>query len=245
MKSSRVLIVDDERLGRQRLSKLLEAHPEIAVVGEADSVETARLQMEALQPDLVFLDIQMPPGNGFDLIPHVCAATRVVFVTAYDSFALRAFEVNALDYLLKPVHPDRLASCLSRLRSPGEPPSPPGLTYQDTFIVKESRNWRKIAVADILLIQAEGTYSRVEMVNATREAMILRSLTDWMKQLPEAHFVRVSRSLIINLERLVRVRTIHRDASELILHGRSLPLTLRRHAVSRLRQRLRDARAPG
>jgi two-component system LytT family response regulator len=111
----RALLVDDERLARVELRRLLAAHPEIEVVAEADSVATARTALASAQPDVVFLDVQMPGGSGFELLGGDGLELAVVFVTAFDAHALRAFEVNALDYLLKPVHPERLAQAVGRL----------------------------------------------------------------------------------------------------------------------------------
>ena len=111
----RALLIDDEALARTELRRLLAAHPDVAIVGEADDVSSARARLAPADYDLVFLDIQLAGGSGFDLIPHVAPAAAIVFVTAHDAFALRAFEVNALDYLLKPVPPTRLAESLARL----------------------------------------------------------------------------------------------------------------------------------
>ena len=118
MNTLRALLVDDERLARKRLAELLTRHPEITVVGEADSVESAAAAVTRLRPDVVFLDIEMPPGNGLDLLPLLPAVPElpaIVFVTAYEAFAVQAFAVSALDYLLKPVHPERLALTVGRL----------------------------------------------------------------------------------------------------------------------------------
>ena len=118
MNPLRALLVDDERLARKRLAELLSRHVEITVVGEADSVESAAAMTQRLRPDVIFLDIEMPPGNGLDLLPLLPAPPElpsIVFVTAYEAFAVQAFEVSALDYLLKPVHPERLALTVDRL----------------------------------------------------------------------------------------------------------------------------------
>src|ERR671912_373625 len=111
----RALIVDDERLGRKELMKLLEEHPMIEVVGEAVNAEEAVQMINDLNPDLLFLDIQMPGKTGFELLEMLDAVPLVVFTTAYDEFALKAFEVNALDYLLKPIQAERLSETVSKL----------------------------------------------------------------------------------------------------------------------------------
>ena len=110
----KALIVDDERLGRAELRRLLEPHPEVEIVGEARDADEALALIEQLQPDLLFLDIQMPGRTGFELLEQLDRVPLVVFTTAYDDYALKAFEVNALDYLLKPVSPERLEAALAR-----------------------------------------------------------------------------------------------------------------------------------
>ena len=137
MTPGRAVIVDDERLARRELAFLLQKHPEIEVAGEAGSVREAVQVLERLHPDLVFLDIQMPRENGFDLFERTRVAAAVIFVTAHDEFALRAFEVNALDYLMKPVNPRRLQQAIDRFlrRDPGEPAKARPLAYEDTIFV--------------------------------------------------------------------------------------------------------------
>jgi two-component system LytT family response regulator len=117
----RAVVIDDERLARRELRAMLAVHDAIEVVGEAASVEQAVAAVAALRPDVIFLDIQLSPGTGFDLLERLDHAVRIVFVTAFDAFALRAFEVNALDYLLKPIHPQRLAQAVARLTGATEP----------------------------------------------------------------------------------------------------------------------------
>src|SRR6201986_1471092 len=111
----RALIIDDERLARKELAKLLEEHPSIEVVGEAMNADEADKMIEELNPDLLFLDIQMPGRTGFQLLESLDSVPLVIFTTAYDEFALKAFEVNALDYLLKPIQPERLSEAISKL----------------------------------------------------------------------------------------------------------------------------------
>ena len=111
----KALIIDDERLARAELRRLLEKHPEVEIVGEARDAEEALSQIGRVEPELLFLDIQMPGANGFELLEQLDRVPLVIFTTAYDDYALKAFEVNALDYLLKPVAPDRLASALAKV----------------------------------------------------------------------------------------------------------------------------------
>ena len=111
----KALIIDDERLARAELRRLLEKHPEVEIVGEARDAEDALAQIGGVEPELLFLDIQMPGANGFELLEQLDRVPLVIFTTAYDEYAIQAFEVNALDYLLKPVSPERLAAALGRM----------------------------------------------------------------------------------------------------------------------------------
>ena len=116
----KAIIIDDERLARNELKKLLQEFPEVEVIGEAANANEGIEKIESLNPDLVFLDIQMPGKTGFDMLTQIERAPHVIFVTAYDEYALKAFEVNALDYLMKPVEPKRLADALLKVRQKDE-----------------------------------------------------------------------------------------------------------------------------
>lgn len=246
----RALLVDDERLAGKRLATLLAAHPEIQVVGEARDLTAARALLGKLKPDVVFLDVQLPPENGFDLLPDVPAETEVVFVTAHDGFALRAFEANALDYLLKPVHPDRLARSVERLlrrRSASNPPIPlpsPGrsaparLAITDPILLRDGRQWLKLDPTAVAAICGEGTYTRLYTTTGG-SVLQLRTLAQWTALLPEAQFVRVSRSVLVNLRQVERLETISRDQANLHLRGHPQPLALGRVASQELRNALR------
>ena len=162
----RVFIVDDERLARDELRRLLRAHPDVIVAGEAASADDAAAQLTELDIELLLLDIQMPGGTGFDLLERLQRVPPVVFTTAYDEFAVRAFDVNAFDYLVKPIHPDRLAKALERSRraiAPGvglDKPSPVRAPQERVFLRDGERCWI-VPVASIALFEAEGNYTRV------------------------------------------------------------------------------------
>jgi len=245
----RALIVDDERLARKRLRDLLAPHPEVEVVGEADSVESAARLAAELQPDLLFLDVEMPPNNGFDLLPMLpedASAPDVVFVTAYENFALRAFEVSAVDYLLKPIHPERLAITIRRLsagpRRDGEAEVPGeeqqwGMTSKITL--SDRRLKQVVEVAVIVSIQALGAYSRVSLLGLP-PIIVLRSISEWERRLPPGEFCRVDRSLIIQHPLLRKMEMKSRDETEIFLKGVDAPLTVGRAATARLKKQLRE-----
>lgn len=243
----RVIIVDDERPARRWLAELLAAHAGIEIVGEADGLASAIELAERVRPDIAFLDVQMPPGTGFDILPHLPPTTRVVFVTAHDFYAIRAFEMNALDYLLKPVHPDRLRATLSRLSSPFRAGSdccdvpPARLGIDDLVVLRDREALRIVPAGEIAAIQAEGAYSRV-LFRSGGSMMVLRALGAWECQLPAPPFARIHRSLIMHLDAVREVSTLARDDARVRLEGVPDLIPLRRAASLRLRRFLATQR---
>ncbi|MCK5528883.1 MAG: response regulator transcription factor [Kiritimatiellae bacterium] len=205
MRQLKCIIVDDERLARASLRALLEAHPELEIVAEASSVNEALEAISKYQPELVFLDIQMPGGTGFDLLKKLDNPPTIIFVTAYDKYAVRAFEVNALDYLLKPVEQERLRGCLEKLLSAPQlrcchsaaADSP--LRFDDEVLLDSGTRCILVAVADILAVRADGNYTRVIM-NDGEEIFVRVSLTRWIKRLPTVNFKQLTRSLLLNFD---------------------------------------------
>jgi len=191
------LIVDDERLARLELRRLLAAHPEVEIVGEARNAEEALDLARNLQPDVLFLDIQMPGMTGFDLLERLEDVPQVIFTTAYDAYALKAFEVNALDYLLKPVAPARLAAALAKVRI-----TPRQERLERVFVRDGDRCWI-VRLPDIFLLESEGNYTRVWF--ASERPLIRRSLNTLEEQLDAAVFFRASRKQMINLKWIEKV----------------------------------------
>lgn len=206
----RALIIDDEPHARADLRTQLAAHPDVVIVGESGTADDARTLLAGPAAyDLVFLDVQLLGANGFDLVPHVRPEARIVFVTAYNRFALRAFEVNALDYLRKPVRVARLAETLARLqpRLAGQPEAPaptasPPLTVQDLVAVKTGPGARRfVALSELVLVMADDNYS--QLILASGESVLVReTLAAWETRLPASHFMRVHRRSIVNLTRI-------------------------------------------
>lgn len=199
----KALIVDDERLARKELIKLLEDHPMIEVVGEAVNAEEANQMIADLNPDLLFLDIQMPGKTGFQLLEELDVVPLVVFTTAYDEFALKAFEVNALDYLLKPIQPERLLETVSKLaekertklvavRGPEKK-----LGLQDQVFVKDGDRCWFVSLSNVRLFESDGNYIKVYFDN--NRPMIHKSLNALDEKLDERAFFRASRKHIVNL----------------------------------------------
>jgi two-component system, LytTR family, response regulator len=204
----RALVIDDERLARKELTNLLSQHEEVEVVGEAINVDDAKEKIEKLQPDVIFLDIQMPEKTGFDLLEELDNVPHVIFTTAYDEYALQAFQVNALDYLLKPIQPERLTEAIKKLQTKiSEPKSEASqesstgsekkLSLQDQVFVKDGDRCWFVKLESVRLFESDGNYIKVYFEN--NKPMIHKSLNALDERLDEKSFFRASRKHIINL----------------------------------------------
>ena len=199
----KALLIDDERLARSELRRLLAPFPEIKIAGEAANAKQAREQMAALKPDLLFLDVQMPGETGMEFLESLDPpAPNVIFTTAYDEFAVKAFELNALDYLLKPVDPARLAEAVGRLAGPkaspkGKVPAAGHLNEKDKVFVREGDRCWFVEVGQIRLLESEGNYTRVHFGDA--QPQLFRSLNAMEERLDPKYFFRANRRQIINI----------------------------------------------
>lgn len=194
----KVIIVDDERLARKELQSLLVKFPNVEVIAECDSVQTALVEIERLKPDLVFLDINMPGKDGFALLEELNFIPEIIFVTAYDEYAIKAFEVNALDYLLKPIQSERLEEAINKFTSPeaiGNTSQKLGLN--DQVFVKDGEKCWFVKLANVPMFESEGNYVRVYFEN--NKPLILKSLNNLANKLDENVFFRANRKYIINL----------------------------------------------
>lgn len=198
----RVLIVDDARLARQELRTMLAGMVEVECVGEADDVPAAREAIAALKPDVVLLDIQLPSGSGFDVLDGVQPVPAVIFTTAYDQYAVRAFEANALDYLVKPVAPERLRAALARAGGPSSAPAArEQLGVDDKVFLREGERCWFVALGEIHRIVVDGNYARVWFRDQC--VLLARSLNALEARLDPALFFRANRNTLVNL-RMVR-----------------------------------------
>jgi two-component system, LytTR family, response regulator len=229
------VIVDDERPARRELRMLLAAYPDIKIGGEAADIGSAKEVVGRMAPDVVFLDIQMGSTSGFTLLSHLPPLCRVVFVTAFNEHAVRAFEVNALDYLLKPVHPERLAATVQRLLAPinGRAHSPRMSPDAVAFLPCGSAS-AFVAVRTIVCVLADGDYSRV-VTDDGRERVILRSLQEWERRLPPGIFLRVHRSAIVNLAAVARATPVRGGQFRLQIPTLAAPLLVSRRFARQLR----------
>lgn len=241
----RALLIDDEAPARAVLRTLLEDHPEVAIAGEAETLGEARALLAQSGYDLVFLDIQLLGGSGFDLVPHVRPDAQIVFVTAFDRHALRAFEVNALDYLIKPIAPERLAASLRRLGrpapvSPLSSPSPrlsSPLALDDRVLLKlGTGSERFVRLADVRMVASCENYSEV-LLGGGERLFVRKTMKTWEDLLPPEHFVRAHRRAIVNLQHVERVERLTVSTSLLHLAGASEPVRASYRYVAALRDK--------
>lgn len=190
MKKIRAVIVDDERSGRNEIRRLASRYPELVIVGEARDAEEAQELIAKLEPDLLFLDIQMPGRSGFELLGSLERTPQVIFVTAFDQYALKAFEVSALDYLLKPVREERFAKAIEQVRDRS------GRNEAQAVFVKDKHRFYFVHWKDVYLIESLDNYARLFF--GDKNVLIKSSLAKLESQLTEAGFFRANRAQLVN-----------------------------------------------
>jgi len=194
----KAMIIDDEPPARRELRRLLTGFPWVEIVGEAGNVDQAAGMVETLSPELLFLDIQMPGGSGFDLLARLEDVPQVIFTTAYDEHAVRAFKVDALDYLLKPIEPARLAEALGRVKSVEAARTPkPHAVLEQIFVRDGSRCWF-VPLREVRLLTSEGNYIRLSWGKS--QPLLGRALAALEQRLDPTRFFRANRRQIINLD---------------------------------------------
>jgi two-component system LytT family response regulator len=215
MKTWKTLIIDDEQLARQRLKRLLKPFEEFEIIGEAINGTDGLEQIETLKPELIFLDIEMPLLNGFEMLSRLVHQPKVVFTTAYDQYAIKAFEEDSIDYLLKPIEAERLAKTIKKLQQNIKQPAPAlplEALMQQLFVKKELKTLTVkigdkillIKLADIVYIEAEDKYVFLHTTDG-RKHLTDFTITVLEEKLPEA-FIRIHRSSIINTEHIKEIR---------------------------------------
>lgn len=202
----KAIVVDDERLARSELKSMLADYGNIEITGEAANADEAKKLIKKEKPDVIFLDIQMPEKTGFDLLTELNACPHVIFVSAYDEYALKAFEVNALDYLLKPVDPERLSETIQKLEKKVEnndTPTEDHLSVNDQIFIKDGEKCWFVELSKIRMFESEGNYVRVYFEN--HKPLILRSLNALEEKLDNKIFFRANRKYIINLKWITKI----------------------------------------
>jgi two-component system LytT family response regulator len=214
MKEIRTLVIDDERLAREELKSVLSEIHEIDVIGEAQNGDEALKLIKSEAPDLIFLDINMPEMNGFEMLKKLDEIPKVIFVTAYDEYALKAFEVNALDYLLKPIDPERLEEAIEKLKkesdeefestlNPKFDRSSRTLSVKDRVFIKDGEKCYFVQLADVRMLESDGNYVKVYFDK--NRPLILRSLNSFEEKLDPEHFFRANRKFIVNINWIEKV----------------------------------------
>jgi two-component system LytT family response regulator len=250
------LLIDDEPLANSRMREMLAVHPEIEIIGVAGGLAEAKAFLDTRAPDVVFLDVEMPGGSGLDLLESVPDATQVVFVTAREKYAVQAFAAAALDYLVKPVDPERLADTVSRLgkqaasewRRPGDASEPnsdnlaavdavaPELGETVSAPLPGKATAGVVTVGDICWIESLRNFTRVALKGPPRLMVFRRRLSEWDKLLPDGAFARVGRSLIIHLAMVQEIEWSSRHETQVMFVDGVEPLSLGRLPAIRLRE---------
>ena len=250
------LLIDDEPAANNRLRTLLSAYPEFTVLGAAGSIREARELLKSCTPGVVFLDVEMPRGSGFALLGDLSPSTRVVFVTANEEYAVAAFEAGAIDYLVKPVDPERLEKTIGRIRLLKNPlwtDSNPTETDDEDTVTDTDLNemvmhltsrldgtTQHIQLDSIAWIEGAQNYTQVQFVNKTGLALYRRRLAEWESLLGSRNFKQLDRSLIIQWTLLRSTEWIQRSETLLYFEGVKEPITVGRRASERLKEILQQ-----
>jgi len=234
----RALIVDDDAPARERLRNLLASRHEVKIVGEANSASNAVALCNDLHPNLIFLDVKMPKGDGFSLLEKLEPLPAIIFVTAYDEYAVRAFEVNAVDFLLKPVNARRLSDALQRIiHAPPSTQRKPFLP-NDRIFLRHEKKVRVVFIPDISGIKAEENYTDVYLSDGSKIFM-RQMISEWEECLPAPMFFSPHRSLIVNLRGVHDIVLESRDRISFKLQGHEKVFSIGQRSAAALRQAMR------
>ncbi len=236
----KAIIVDDEPLAREDLKALLKDYDEIEVIYEASTVNEAEEYLKNNKCNLVFLDIQMPGKTGLELVKSIPVQTKIIFVTAYDEHAIKAFELDAIDYLLKPVNKKRFEITLQKItdRTKFIPKSFEKLSHEDTLFLMLNNSYKFIKISDIYKLNSAGNYSEIFCKNGIK-GLILKNLKEWEERLPDNKFIRIHKNTIVNLEFIERIEEWFNSSFKVYLKGESEPHIMSRRYASKLKETMR------
>lgn len=239
MKNYRALVVDDERLARNDLISHLKEFDNIEIVSEAEDVPSALIEIEKHSPDLLFLDIQMPGQSGFELLNKIDFKGKVIFVTAYDKYAIRAFDVNAIDYLMKPILPERLRKSIERLEEDQQQiiVESKKLNMDDRLFINFNDQMRFLKVSAIVHIEANGDYTNLYLKEGDK-GLVLKPMNEWEERLPEKYFCRIHRGSIINLDFVAKVEKWFNYSYRVYLNNIAEPITMSRRYAKKLKDKM-------
>ena len=237
MKKLTAIVIDDERLARKDIISLLSEFDTIEVLGEADNISSAIEQIKQHKPDVIFLDIQMSGESGFDLFEKIEVRSKVIFVTAFDEYAFKAFEVNALDYLLKPVNPARLKDSIKRLfiENKVEETSEHMLSMDDQLFLLFNTHYRFLKINSIIYISSSGDYSEVHLTNG-QQGLTSKPMHEWEERLPENNFIRIHRSTIINMDFILNIEKSQNNSFHIFLKDIQTPFVISRRYSSAIKR---------
>jgi len=232
------LVVDDERLARKELISMLSEFACIKSIHEADDVSSAKEMIDQVKPNLIFLDIQMPGETGFDLINQIDYSGKIIFVTAFDEYAIRAFEVNAIDYLLKPVTPERLQKSIDKLEKETIQPidTDYNLKYDDRLFLTLGTQLLFVKIGSIISIESEGDYTKLILNNGKR-GLVSKSMKEWENRLPKNYFCRIHRTTIINLELIEKIEKWFNYSYKVKLKDVDEPYIISRRYAKQIKER--------
>ncbi len=238
-KRLKTLVVDDEELARKDLRAVLSNFNTLEVIGEAASISEAEEFILNNSLDIIFLDIQLQGENGFDLLPKIGKDINIIFVTAFDKYAIRAFEVNAIDYLLKPVNPDRLKLSLERIeeKSSSEDMKYEKLNYEDSIFLQFQNHYTFIKISSISSITSAGDYSEI-ITSANQKGLTTKSLKEWEARLPERRFIRIHRTTIINTDFIDKIEDWFNYSYRVFMKNNTKPFVMSRRFAMKLKDRM-------
>ncbi len=232
MKTFKTVIIDDERLAREEVKRALKTYPEFEIIGEASHVDEAKILIEESKPDLLFLDIHMPGKSGFDLLEELTTVPEVVFTTAYDQYAVKAFELNALDYLVKPLREERFSKTIEKVKAElakKEEIKVDVLPMHRKIFIKDGEKCHFIPLSEIHFIESLDNYARLYFGN--QKAMIKRSLNLLEEKLDATIFFRINRSQIINTQYIKEIHPYFNNKLQITLTtGEKLEVSSRQSA---------------
>lgn len=238
MKKIRAIIVDDEEFAREDLADVLAEFDNIEIAGSAQNIKEAKELLEVEEPDVVFLDIQLKDESGFDLVEFISRDQKIIFVTAYDQYAIRAFEVNAQDYLLKPVNPRRLKNALDKIDvDPEERTGYSSLEYDDSLFLLLNSRYAFVKLSSILAIQAAGDYSEI-ILQTGEKKLTLKPMREWEERLPDSSFCRIHRSTIVNINFIEKISEWTNGSFLVKIKGIQNPFTMSRRYAATIKKKM-------
>ncbi len=237
-----VLIIDDDYVGRQWMRSLVQAHEVLTLMGEASDLAGGRSLIEETRPEVIFLDIHLTGGNGFDILPHLTSLPKIVCTTSSPFHTLRAFEWEAVDYLVKPISKERFAKTVQRLQRTGDPSvAAVRHSVNDRVYLRSEGKVSVVRPEEILCLEADGNFTRVHLADGS-SPLIGRMLGEYVEMLPSPPFFRLDRSLIVNFNRFLRVHRQSRNDGQLWLRDGVRPVEIGRTAMQRINEIFKEMR---